>query len=113
MARFAPSGERGVEARAERRGGERRDRDESARTRQDERQERAYEAADDELPVAAEIQHAAAQRNRGDERHADERRRPVQGVGEAVERQRTLDDLGIGMQRIVAGDEHERPADQR
>ena len=60
MARFAPSGERCVEARAERRG----ELSAAAETRapgpgKTSGEERADKAADDELSVAAEIHHAA------------------------------------------------------
>ena len=112
MPDLAPSRERGVEAAAESRERQSGRGAERAVTRKKQRRERADKAADDKLAVAAEVHHAASQRDGGGKRHSHQRRRPIERVRQGCRRKRASDDLGIGAQRIVAGDQDERGSDQ-
>ena len=83
---LAPGRERGVEAAAEPRERQSDRGAERAVTRKKQRRERADKAADDELAVAAEVHHAAAQRDGGGKRHSDKRRRPIERVRQGSRR---------------------------
>jgi hypothetical protein len=109
---LAPSRERGVEAAADSRERQSDRGAERAVSQEKQRRERADKAADDELAVAAEVHHAASQRDGGGKSHSHQWRRPIERVRQGSRRQRASDDLGISAERIVAGDQDERGSDQ-
>ena len=103
--RLAPGGERSIEPGRNRRGEERGDGEHWSRRRQIERDQRSDQAADHHLPVAAEIDHPAAERDRGNERHADKRHSPVQRVRQISRRKRADQDFDVRLERVCTGDE--------